>query len=276
MMSQLARAALIVAAIIAATFLPFLAGGYDPLARPLSMMAWAFGRCGLLFIPVGLLWLAVSATGVQRRGWLVWLTLFACVLIELVVVLIAFSSGVLFAASVGVIAVLLNIRMLRQFRAAISEPRIARTIPGILTVAPVVILALQSVLVDPLAASSRNRVITNSAPLIAEIERYRERHGVYPDSLFSLYGDFKPSIVGVQRYHYEQSGEAYNVIFEEPSLSFGTRRFVVYNPRGEQRLTVHEQDRLLLEGPELDADNAGYTLVEPLPQPNWKAFLFLS
>jgi hypothetical protein len=276
MMAHLVRASLIVAIIIGATFLPYVAGGYDPLAKPLSMMAWALGRCGLLYVPVALLWLGASATGMQRRGWLVWLTLAACVLIELVMGLIAFSSGVLFATGFGVIAVLLNIRMLRQLRAAMSEPRVARIIPAILVITPVVVLVIQSALVGPLAASSRNRVITNSAPLIAEIERYRERHGVYPDSLFSLYGDYKPAIIGVQRYHYEQSGEAYNVIFEEPSLSFGTRRFVVYNPRGEQRLTVHEQDRLLLEGPELDADNAGYTLVEQLPQPNWKAFLFLS
>jgi hypothetical protein len=70
-----------------------------------------------------------------------------------------------------------------------------------------------------------------------------------------------PSISGVERYHFERSGDSYNVIFEEPSLGFGTRRFVVYNPRDEQRVTVHEQDRLLLEGPELDADNAGHTVV---------------
>ena len=82
--------------------------------------------------------------------------------------------------------------------------------------------------------------------------------------------------MGVERYHYEPSSYSYNVIFKLPSLGFGTRQFVVYNPRDEQRVTVHEQDRLLLEGPELDADNAGYTIVEPLPQPHWKVFLFLS
>ena len=66
------------------------------------------------------------------------------------------------------------------------------------------------------------------------------------------------------------------MIFKEPSLGFGTRRFVVYNPRDTQRVTVHEQDRLLLDEAALDADNAGYTVVQPLPQPHWKAFLFLS
>ena len=145
-----------------------------------------------------------------------------------------------------------------------------------LVVAPLVVLAAQTLLVDAVTTRARNRVIANGAPLIAEIERYRQRRGGYPESLFSIWGDYKPSTVGVERYHYERSGETYNVIFREPSLGFGTRRFVVYNPRDTQRVTIHEQDRLLLDEAALDADNAGYTVIETLPQPHWKAFLFLS
>ena len=92
-------------------------------------------------------------------------------------------------------------------------------------------------------------------------------------SIFALYGDVKPSAVGVQRY---QSGDAYNLIFEEPSPAFGLRRFVVYNPRDRQRLTVHETDRLVLNDAGLEADNAGYTIVQPLSQPHWKLFTFRS
>ena len=76
--------------------------------------------------------------------------------------------------------------------------------------------------------------------------------------------------------HYEPSGDTYNVIFKEPSLDFGIRRYVVYNPRDAQRVTLHEQDRLLLDEAGLDADNAGLTVVQALHQPHWKVFLFLS
>lgn len=82
--------------------------------------------------------------------------------------------------------------------------------------------------------------------------------------------------MGVQRYHYEPSGDSYNVIVEDLSLGSGGRRFLVYNPRDKQRLTVHESDRLLLSDAQLDTDNAGYTIVKPLPQPHWKLFIFLS
>lgn len=280
-MAHLVQACLLVMAVITATFLPFVAGGYDPLAEPLSAIAWALGRISLLLVPIGGFWLWASVkhpSGAKSLGWLTWVTLGACALISVLMTLIAFASSgsILLAVGIAVIAGMLNIRLMRRLRAAQAGLPLPRLTAAILTVAPTVVFAAQSVLVDQITTHARNRVIASSAPLIAEIERYHARHGAYPVSLFSIYGDCKPSILGVERYHYEPSGDAYNVIFKEPSLGFGTKRFVVYNPRDKQRVTVHEQDRLLLDDAGLDADNAGYTIVQPLPQPHWKAFLFLS
>jgi hypothetical protein len=285
-MALLVRACAIVIVVIVVTFLPFLPGGHDPLAIPLSAIAWALGRVGLLLVPLGGLWLWASMRQTSRPTppvWLVRVTLGACVLLTLVMALIAFASSgsQLLAAVTAAVAGLLTLRLRRRLRATpmaasmpgMSKPQMAA---AILIVAPIIVLAAQTILVDTMTARARNRAIANGAPLIAEIERYRERRGAYPESLFSIWGDYKPSIVGIERYHYERSGEAYNVIFKEPSLGFGTRRFVVYNPRDKQRVTVHEQDRLLLDEAGLDADNAGYTVIQALPQPHWKVFSFLS
>ena len=271
----------IVSGVIVATFLPFLPGGHDPLAVPLSAMAWALGRVGLLLVPVGGLWLWVSRRQVSLSAppfWLVWITLGACVVIAVVTVLIAFaaSGSQLLAAMTAAATGLLTIRLGRRIRAIQTGMSIPRTPAAILVVAPLVVVTAQTFLVDAVTVQARNRAIANCVPFIAEIERYRARRGAYPESLFSVWGDYKPSVVGIDRYHYERSGEAYNVIFKEPSLGFGTRRFVVYNPRDRHRVTVHEQDRLLLDEAALDADNAGYTVVQSLPQPHWKVFLFLS
>jgi hypothetical protein len=54
---QQVAACLIVLALVAAPFLPFVPIGYDPLARPLAGMAWGLGRAGLLLVPIGGLWL---------------------------------------------------------------------------------------------------------------------------------------------------------------------------------------------------------------------------
>lgn len=275
-MAHIIRAFLIVAAIIVATFLPFFPGGYDPLSKPLSEMAWIFGRVGLLLVPVGGLWLLFpkkNAGGIGARGWLVWFTLGICSLVALVLALIAFAFGPLLALGAGTLAGLFILWLMRRLRTAAS---VDRTAPGLLVVAPIVVLAAQLAFLEPIAAWTRNRVIANSAPLIAEIERHHARHGAYPVSIFALYGDVKPAVAGVERYYYERSGDAYNLIFEQPSPTFGLRRFVVYNPRDKQRLTVHETDRLQLDDAGLDADNAGYTIIEPLPQPHWKLFTFRS
>jgi hypothetical protein len=280
-MALLVRACAIVAVVILATFLPFAPAGHDPLAVPLSAMAWVLGRVGLLLVPVGGLWLWASSRRASRPAppvWLVRVTLGAWALIAIVTILVAFavSGSQLLAVVTAAAAGLLTIRLAPRIRATWTGTSTPRMAAGILVVGPIVVLTAQTMLVDAVSAYARNRVIANGAPLIAEIERYRERRGAYPESLFSIWGDYKPSIVGVERYHYERSGEAYNVIFREPSLGFGTRRFVVYNPRDRQRVTVHEQDRLLLDEAGLDADNASHTVVESLPQPHWKAFLFLS
>jgi hypothetical protein len=275
-MANIVWAFLIVAAVITATFLPFFPGGYDPLSKPIAGMAWTFGRVGLLLVPNGVLWLLFSersGAGVGPRGWLVWLTLATCILVALALVLVAFAFGPLLAVGTGTIAGLLIIRLVRHLRVAAP---VGWALPCVLMVAPLTVLTVQLALIEPIASRARSRVITNSAPLVAEIERYHARNGAYPVSIFALYGDVKPGVVGVQRYYYEPSGDAYNLIFEEPSPAFGFRRFVVYNPRDRQRLTVHETDRLLLDDAGLDADNAGYTIVEPLPQPHWKLFTFRS
>jgi hypothetical protein len=277
-MAPLAWACTIVTGVIAIAFLPFAAGGYDPMAAPLATMAWVLGRVGLLLVPIGLLWhWALSRDRTARPRWLIRLSAGACVLILGVMSVIAFaaSGSLLLAIGTAAVATRVVARLARHLRRHPATP-MPRVVPVLVTVAPILVLAAQTMLVDAAATRARDRVIANAAPLIEEIERYRTRRGTYPESLFSIWGDYKPSIVGVERYHYERSGDGYNVIFREPSLDFGMRRFVVYNPLDRQRVTVHESDRLLLDEAGLDADNAGYTLVRVLPQPHWKLFLFLS
>jgi hypothetical protein len=104
-MAHVVRAFFIITAIITVTFLPFFPGGYDPLSRMLSRMAWVLGRVELLLVPIGGLWLWFfhkHGSGVRPHGWLLWITLGTSILIALVLVLIAFaSSGPLLAAGTG-------------------------------------------------------------------------------------------------------------------------------------------------------------------------------
>lgn len=59
-------------------------------------------------------------------------------------------------------------------------------------------------------------------------------------------------IVDVERYRYEPHGQSYNVFFEQPTWRIGTQEFVMYNPRDEHVMIVHNQD--LLESTQEEVD----------------------
>lgn len=229
-MSHYIRASLTGAIILAAMFLPYVPGGHDPLARPVSAAAWALQTGWLLFVPVGGLWLLASTlrAGHFSRRWLSRITQVMAVIAVIAVVLLAFASSgsLLVAIGVGLGIVPLAVRAIRQFR-IFTATSINRTPLAAHTLMPILVLLAQMAFAEPAATRARDRVIANSAPLIAEIENHRARHGAYPISLFSLYGDCKPATIGVQRFHYEASGDAYNLVFEEPAMGLGGRRFVV-------------------------------------------------
>jgi hypothetical protein len=140
-------------------------------------------------------------------------------------------------------------------------------------VVPSAVFLFQRALVGPAIEFSRNRAIRNAGVLIADIERYRVARGHYPPSLLSVWADYKPSVIGVERYHYEPSGQAYNLLFEQVAGDLATREFVVYNPRDEQVVTSHSLDLLQYE-PERLERTRGYFAVHSTGHAHWKYFWF--
>lgn len=136
---------------------------------------------------------------------------------------------------------------------------------------PSIALVAQLMLATPLTERSRSIAIENSAEMIRDIEAYYAENGHYPASLFAVWPDYSPRVIGISQYHYEQNGEAYNLIFEQPRFlldDFGAREFVIYNPRDEQAITSHAMWRL--SHPELQ----GWYAVHDVGTPHWKYFLF--
>ena len=128
-------------------------------------------------------------------------------------------------------------------------------------------------LVESAARWSRDRAIANSAEIIRDIEGFRERTGAYPVAISSVWPDYHPGIIGVERYRYEPNGESYNLYFEHPATDVGAREIVMYNPRGEQDFSSHAVDLLQLPPDEIRRQR-GHFASHALPQANWKRFLF--
>jgi hypothetical protein len=264
-------------AVLLLTVRPFLPGAYDPLAVPLAAMARVFGVMGLLLVPVGALWTVADRrrwTG-RRRSTIRMAALAAAALVWLAVSLagLVFGGASLGVASVacGVVAGRVALRRLSGPEAAVPD-RIG-VLPVAFLVVPIAVAVLQAALVGRAVEYSIERVIGHAAPLIADLERYRAARGSYPPSLLSVWEDYSPSVVGVQRFQYEPSGGAYNLAFEQFRYPLATRAIVVYNPVDGQEMTSHNTDLLRFAGGELQR-RRGYYAVEPVGPPHWKMFLF--
>lgn len=269
------RTALVVAAVLLCTLWPFLPGRHDPLAAPLSAAAQVVGKAGLLLVPVGAYGLSVerrrgSVDGRKRfalaavvAGGIVWaataLAALALAGVCLAAVFVAAGVGVAWAA--------------RQRRVAASSSP-ATVLAASFVIAPVAVAALQSGLVGPASEWSRRRAIRAAAPFIADVEAYRVANGRYPPSLLSLWTDYDPGVVAIDRFRYEPSGESYNVAFEQLTADLAARVVVMYNPRGEQDLSAHDGDLLRLP-PEDVRRQRGHFAVRPVPgHPGWMELWF--
>lgn len=230
-----------IAALLAfSTVYPFLPGRYDRLAVPLSTMVQVFGVVGLALVPVGLLWLIAPRYGFQ-------FALLATAIgtgVALVIALFATLSvgnafGVLTLATWAYVLVRLLPRLKHLRRAGNRRRGMA---PFYLVLLPMLAFASQMALAAPAARWSRNRAIANAGEFIADIEQYHTRHSRYPAALQAQNRDYDPDVVGVEQYVYMPRGDSYNLSFEQPRFlldRFGTREWVVYNPRDEHRVYSH-------------------------------------
>ncbi len=252
---------------------PFLTGRYDRLAVPLSTMAQVFGVVGLALVPGGLLWLIIPRFGFAFSV----LTIAVGTCVALVLALFATLSvgnafGVLTLAAWVYVLVRL-IPKLKRLRNA--QDRRFQPAPMYMVLLPVVVLGCQLAIAAPVARWSRDRAIVNAGQFIADIEQYHARHGRYPVSLQAQNRDYNPDVIGVEQYLYMSRGEAYNLSFEQPRFlldRFGTREWVVYNPRDEHR--VYSHTAWLLPPPDVAEPSQGWYASGETGYAHWRYFLF--
>ena len=267
---QLIHIALWIALLVCAMLLPFLPGRHDPLALSLSAMATGVAFGGLLLVPIGVAWLIFG------RG-------YALAKLALVVAtLVAAGSGLATAAlgsmAAGVVMLAAWVTWLVHLWRRVGAARkagvvLARAVPIGLIVVPLAAMAVRMALAGSVAAWSRDRVIVNAAEIISDIDGFRERTGAYPVAIGSVWPDYHPGIIGVERFRYEPNVSAYNLYFEHPSTNLAVREIVMYNPRGEQDISSHAFDLLRLSPEEIRRQRGSFASYD-LPQAGWRRFLF--
>lgn len=271
---------------LACMFYPFMPGTYDRMAVTLSGMAQVVGAVGLLLVPIGVAWLIHEL--VQRRRRLgadtqngkshlfAFGALGASLIVGAGVALAAMEIGLSLAIAVSVLWIygmrraVPAVQRLKSDRYAGLNPA-----PLYLILVPSVLAIARLSVFETAVGVSRHRTIAGSAPFIAAIEAYRATHGRYPLSLESVHHDYDPPTVGVERYRYEPQGESYNVFFEQLTSPIGTQEFVMYNPRDEHAMIVHNQDLLESAPGQVERERAFHArAARDAGVPRWKYFWF--
>ena len=263
-----------IAALLAfSTVYPFLPGRYDRLAVPLSTMVQVFGVVGLALVPVGLLWLIVPRYGFP-------LALLATAIGTGVALILALFAALSVGNAFGVLTLATWVYILARLLPRLKHLRRADNrrfgpTPFYLVLLPTLALGSQLAIAAPAARWSRDRAIANAGEFIADIEQYHTRHGRYPAALQAQNRDYDPDVIGVEQYLYVPRGDSYNLCFEQPRFlldRFGTREWVVYNPRDEHR--VYSHTAWLLPPPDVVEPSQGWYASGETGHLHWRYFWF--
>ena len=260
-------------------FLPYVHGDYDYFAVGLSCIFQLATFASLLLVPIGLIWYIMDLVNRKNNQVLKYPVYFRKIAFVITVVIIlaaalgAFVSHNRFSAIIilglGVYTLLLILNKGKNLKSA--NPVRHNVATYYFVFIPLAVLFIRMTFLEKIKDHSTDFAIQQSEQLIQDIEIYKKTNGHYPVSLQSTVEDYKTSVSGIERFHYEPNGNAYNLYFEQFSDMIGTQEIVMYNKLGEHEMTVHNQD-LLRIAPENIL--RGYHNVDELPQKNWKIFYF--
>ena len=263
-------------------FSPYIPGDYDSFSVTLSAMAQVSSIIGLLFVPVGILWMIyetvkrnkkISSNKITYR--FAFTSLGISSIVGLATAMAAFANGGL---SLGIITFAVYIYIAAKVvvsmrKMKVRESRSFNPTPFYLIFIPTIVVLVRFIFIPAATEFSRNYAIRQSEQLIQHIESYYSKNGHYPISLHSLWEDYKPGIAGIKRYYYEPSGNAYNVFFEQFATALDIKEIVMYNKLDEQDFSSHNSDLLVLSADEIKLQR-GHVSVTKLQTPHWKYFSF--
>lgn len=265
---------------------PFFPGEFDAFAMQLSLAIQIFSIIGLITCFPAIVWLYAvipkSKKEINKEGlikskklakiyvWTFLIVFLPIALMTAITVSLSFGIGLFIAIVISAWFILQKITQCHSGTLA-SLP-----LPLFLILLPILLLLFQKVVDKPLTDWSRNKTIQKSKQLIDEIENYQAKYGKYPLTLNAVNRDYNTGIRGIEKYHYTYDEVTYNLYFEQPKFlwdKFGTREFLVYNPKDNHLLISHASWNARWEPQQIRTTQGWYTSGNTI-HPHWKYFLF--
>lgn len=265
---------------------PFMPGRYDTSGIAFSTFIQIYCGVGLITVIPAAFWLCFSLMAKSKDRLNQKLIQNHCnaVKVYFVVTVIALSLSALVIQFISrLVCIILFISIIYftfHFWRKIANLKQNQVTPAYLPLAlillPVSVLSFQLIISDPLTDWSRIRVIHHSEELIEQIETYKSTYGKYPLTLDAINKDFETGINSIERYRYTYDDTAYNLYFEQTRFfldNFGTREFVVYNPKDTHLMMSHTVWHMLPDSNPARINQGWYASYETGIK-HWKSFLF--
>ncbi|MCW5911990.1 MAG: YIP1 family protein [Cyclobacteriaceae bacterium] len=236
-------------ALLGAIMLPFLQGSFSIATVIVSGISQAVGFIGLVFVPVGIVGLAVNqiskfkAEPSYKSRFNYAMALTALIMGSL---LYAGLNTALFIngdIKAGTLTLLMGIFLV--YRAFSYLQRNAQVIPFqrvfvYLICIPLVAFYGRKVLAFELADMSRNHTINQAAIWITEIESYKKITGEYPDSINELNAELpQPKYMGIRDFSYQKKNGTYNIFFVQWVDMGAVQEVVVYSNTDDYNMKGH-------------------------------------
>jgi hypothetical protein len=217
----------------------------------LSTIAQLIGFLGLVLVPVGILWLiqetkkltgATTLFNNWSNGYYFAITalFFSVIFLLFLGLALLVSTGIsaaviwLVLLGIGLYKIIPAIKRLKQ-----PSQKAFNSAPLYLLSLPIIAFTLRSFLISPASEYSRNYAIEKGQQVISAIENYYSQNGNYPESIDYLYFNPKPSVMGIDEFHYERNGDAYNLYFVQWQHLGATREVVMFNKDDEHNVKGH-------------------------------------
>lgn len=229
--------------LLAGIALPYLQGSYNRVAIVLSSVIQILGFIGLVFVPVGIIGLAVHKVKGPNNRIKSNLAVIALVFGALIYILIntyLVLNGDYKAATLtfllGVFVAYKVIGILLYKRNTILYPRLFVYLIAI----PLLAFFGRKVLAMELAENSRNKTIAQASLWITEIEQFKNINGNYPTSLTELNAALpQPGFMGINNFSYENTNGSYNLSFVQWVDMGAIQEIVVYSNSDTYNMRGH-------------------------------------
>ncbi len=234
--------------------LPFIPGSYDELSIGLSAMAQLTGFIGLIFVPIGILWLIQEIKKVYNQNSVqnnwnsgYYYAITAAIAFIFIALLLSFSvlvaAGIASAGIALAIAGFIFYKLLPQIKKLRkSETKLFNAAPLYLLSIPLMAFTIRFFFIGMLCDYSRNYAMEKGQTVVSAVENYYLQKGHYPESITELQHIPEPSIMGIGNFTYEKNGEAYNLSFSQSQFIFevfATQELVMYNKNDEHNVKGH-------------------------------------